>query len=167
MTRAILLAGGNVGDTAAVLERAEALLAERVGIVTLRSSRYTTEAWGFEATQPFVNQLFAVDTELDPEPLLDTLQGIEAELGRDRAVEAEWKAQSGARYTSRTLDLDILFYGDRMIRTARLTVPHPLIGERTFALEPLCECFAELRHPESGRTMRALLDDLYERENQR
>ncbi len=137
--RAVILGGGNVGDVPASLDAAERMMASRVGEIVARSGLHESEPWGFEAEQGFVNRAWVVETPLEPEALLDALQAIEEELGRDRRCEAECKAASGARYLSRTMDLDILFCGGERIRTERLTVPHPLIMEREFAIVPACE----------------------------
>ncbi len=139
MHRAIILAGGNIGDVAMRFVEAERLLAERGVAITARSQNYESRAWGFESEMLFVNCAWEVATELEAEALLDVLQKVEALLGRNRVLEAEEKAQRGAKYCSRTLDLDILFYDEEHISTERLEVPHPLIMEREFVITPLCE----------------------------
>ncbi|MBR5807625.1 MAG: 2-amino-4-hydroxy-6-hydroxymethyldihydropteridine diphosphokinase [Alistipes sp.] len=137
--RATILAGGNVGDTAARFIEAERLLAERGVEVVARSQNYESRAWGFESEMLFTNCAWEVATELDAEPLLDALQEVENLLGRNRDEERKIKAESGERYCSRTLDLDILFYDEEHIASERLKVPHPLIMERDFVITPLCE----------------------------
>ena len=139
MHRAIVLAGGNIGDVAARFVEAEQCLAERGVSVVARSQNYESRAWGFESEMLFVNVAWEVETALEAEALLDVLQATEAQLGRDREVEREVKMREGARYCSRTLDLDILFYDEEHISTERLKVPHPLIMERDFVIVPLCE----------------------------
>ncbi len=139
MHRAIILAGGNIGDVAARFVEAERLLAERGAKVVTKSQSYESKAWGFESEMLFVNVAWEVETALESEQLLDALQEVEALLGRDREVEKVQKAENGARYCSRTLDLDILFYDEEHISTERLKVPHPLIMEREFVITPLCE----------------------------
>ena len=139
MHRAIILAGGNIGDVAARFVEAERLLAERGAKVVAKSQNYESKAWGFESEMLFVNVAWEVETALEAEALLDVLQATEAQLGRDREVEREVKIREGARYCSRTLDLDILFYDEEHISTERLKVPHPLIMERDFVIVPLCE----------------------------
>ena len=139
MHRAIILAGGNIGDVAARFVEAEQLLAERGVKIMARSKKYTTKSWGFESELLFTNAAWEVATELKPEDLLDALQEVEALLGRDRDIEREEKEREGVRYCSRTLDLDILFYDEEHISTERLKVPHPLIMERDFVIEPTCE----------------------------
>lgn len=139
MHRAIVLAGGNIGDVAMRFVEAERLLSKRGVAVVARSQNYESRAWGFESEMLFVNSAWEVETALEPEMLLDVLQEVEALLGRDREEEQKTKAERGARYCSRTLDLDILFYDEEHISTERLSVPHPLIMEREFVIKPLCE----------------------------
>ena len=139
MHRAIILAGGNIGDVAMRFVEAEQLLAERGVVVVARSRNYESKAWGFESELLFVNAAWEIETVLASEQLLDVLQEVEALLGRNREVEREMKAQNGEKYCSRTLDLDILFYDEEHISTERLNVPHPLIMEREFVITPLCE----------------------------
>ena len=139
MHRAIILAGGNIGNVAERFVEAERVLAERGVEVVARSQNYESRAWGFESEMLFVNVAWEVATELEAEKLLDVLQAVEAALGRDRIEEQKIKAERGERYCSRTLDLDILFYDEEHIATERLKVPHPLIMERDFVIEPTCE----------------------------
>ena len=137
--RAIILAGGNIGDTVARFVEAERLLVERGVEVVERSQNYTSRAWGFESEMLFANCAWVVATDLEAEPLLDVLQEVENLLGRNRAEEQKIKAERGERYCSRTLDLDILFYDEEHIESERLKVPHPLIMEREFVITPLCD----------------------------
>lgn len=149
--KAVILAGGNTARTPARLEQAAAEL-EKLGTLTHRSGQYPSKSWGFEATD-FLNQAFELETELPPESLLDALQTIE---NRDRAHEDK----KNQRYASRDLDLDILFYGDQTIDTPRLTVPHPLLPERVFALRPLCEWMPDYRHPTHKSTIKEMMKTL-------
>lgn len=160
MHRVTLLLGCNIGDREATLRRATDLLKERVGEIVGRSKIYSTRAWGFQSEELFANQAVVLHTELEPEPLLDSTQSIEQELGRDRAKEREIKNLSGERYCSRTMDIDIMFYDDEVIATPRLTIPHPLMQEREFALEPMCELEGERLHPRLNKTLNELYNEL-------
>ena len=128
-----------MGNTARRFVEAEQLLSERGVRVVARSQNYESRAWGFESEMLFTNCAWEVATELEAETLLDALQEVENLLGRNREEEQKIKAESGERYCSRTLDLDILFYDEEHISTERLQVPHPLIMEREFVITPLCE----------------------------
>ena len=115
---------------------------------------------GIPAAERFSNQALEVSTDLTPHEVLDACQRIERELGRNRAAEAVEKASSGAVYCSRPIDIDIIFYDDEVIGDERLTVPHPLLAEREFALVPLCEIMRQRRHPVTGATVGEMLDAL-------
>ncbi len=121
------------------------------------SHRYESEAWGFQAAQPFFNQALEISTDLTPHEVLDAVQAIERELGRNRAAEQIEKAATGARYASRPIDIDILFYSDQVIGDERLQIPHPQLAEREFALAPLNEIMRAFRHPVTGRTVGEML----------
>ena len=163
MARVALLLGGNQGDVKRTLQTAQQLINSRVGAVLRCSHRYESEPWGFPAAQRFSNQALEVSTDLSPREVLDACQGIERELGRNRAAEAIEKASSGAAYSSRPIDIDIIFYGDEVIDDERLTVPHPLLAEREFALQPLAEIMRRHRHPVTGVTVGEMLDALRNR----
>ena len=145
------------------LQTAQQLINSRVGAVLRCSHRYESEPWGFPAAQRFSNQALEVSTDLSPLEVLDACQGIERELGRNRAAEAIEKASSGAAYSSRPIDIDIIFYGDEVIDDERLTVPHPLLAEREFVLQPLAEIMRRHRHPVTGVTVGEMLDALRNR----
>ncbi len=163
MARVVLLAGGNIGDVKTRLQRAQQLINDRVGAVLRCSHRYESEPWGFAAGTRFSNQALEISTDLTPEEVLDAVLAIEADLGRDRRAEQREKELSKAPYASRTIDIDLLFYDDLVLRSERLTLPHPLLAEREFALVPLCEIMRTRRHPVSGRTMEELLEELKQR----
>lgn len=163
MARVALLLGGNQGDVKRTLQTAQQLINSRVGAVLRCSHRYESEPWGFPAAQRFSNQALEVSTDLSPLEVLDACQGIERELGRNRAAEAIEKASSGAAYSSRPIDIDIIFYGEEVIDDERLTVPHPLLAEREFALQPLAEIMRRHRHPITGVTVGEMLDALRNR----
>ena len=151
MTRCFILFGSNQGDRMALLEQACTLINNRCGLLAERSSAYLTAPWGFEAETWFLNALLAVETELEPDALMDTLMEIEATLGRERDPAA-------TGYQSRTADLDILYYGDRIVHTEKVTAPHPRLHLRRFALVPLCELIPDFLHPIFNQSQQQLLD---------
>lgn len=154
-----------MGDRRASLEEAAWLTAERVGSVVASSQVRETGPWGEMAgegeAQDFLNQVLVVETSLSPEQLLEATQQIEKELGRER--KKEFCNSIRRRYRPRTIDIDILFYEDTLVSTPRLTVPHPLIAEREFVLEPLAEVLPGLRHPVTGMTATEMLEALKQR----
>ena len=136
-SRAYIGLGANLGaDLGATLTQAALHLAAlpQTQVVAL-SSLWRSAPVDAEGPD-FVNAVAALDTELAPMALLDALQAIELAHGRERPY----------RHASRTLDLDLLLYGDVVLDTARLTLPHPRLGERAFVLRPLMEIAPELAH---------------------
>jgi 2-amino-4-hydroxy-6-hydroxymethyldihydropteridine diphosphokinase len=95
--------------------------------------------------------------------LLEAVNDIERRLGRDRTAEQKVKSATGARYASRSIDIDILFYDDLVIESERLTLPHPRIAEREFVLEPLSEVVPEWQHPISGKSVQQMNEELKRR----
>ena len=124
--------GSNLGDREQMLNRAIALIGERVGEVQRVSSFIETEPWGFKSKHPFLNAACLVLTTLSPEQCLETTQQIERELGRKR------KSRNGV-YHDRPIDIDLLMYDDLELSTPRLTLPHPRMKEREFVMIPLRE----------------------------
>ena len=125
------------------------LLSRDAGNVIGVSSVYESEPWGFDDPQWFLNQVVALETNLAPFNLLESIQGIEKTLGRLRANNG---------YQSRTIDIDILLYGNLVINTPELVIPHPRMTERMFALLPMSEISPELKHPLLLRTMGYLME---------
>ena len=139
-----------MGDKDQIFAQACLLINNRCGRVVAVSAAYESEPWGFEAKEWFLNRLVIVETELEPEAMIRQLLDIEAELGRVRHPEVEG-------YTSRPVDLDILYFGSRIVLTDSLTIPHPRLHLRRFALLPLCELVPELVHPALNLTQAELL----------
>jgi 2-amino-4-hydroxy-6-hydroxymethyldihydropteridine diphosphokinase len=141
--RAYVALGANLGDREATLRRALELLSERpdVEVVAVSSFR-ETDPVGYLDQPRFLNAAAALETMLGPEELLQTLLSVERDLGRIRG---------GPRFGPRTIDLDLLVYGDRSIDEPGLEVPHPRLHERRFALEPLAEIAPGLVVPGRGR----------------
>jgi 2-amino-4-hydroxy-6-hydroxymethyldihydropteridine diphosphokinase len=143
--------GSNVGDRAANLEAAIARL-NSLGEVVAVSSFYETEPVGFAAQPWFLNCVVKLDTEKTPKQLLAGILDLEQEMGRRRMQ------KNGPR----TIDIDILLYGDSIIKTKGLIIPHPAMHERRFVLEPMAEIAPEVLHPVFKRTIRELRDALPE-----
>lgn len=158
--RTILLTGSDAPDRAEVLHRASAMIARRIGEVEAASEVCASAPWGFEADTEFLNQALAVRTDLEPEQVLDEVLRIECELGRQREAEAQQKALTGQPYASRAVDIDVMFYDDVVLDTPRLTLPHPLLHVREFALRPLCMIAGDVMHPVLGLRLRDIYDGL-------
>ena len=139
MTDVVILGGGNIGDVKSRLDTAETLIAERIGEVISRSEWYTTEPWGFESSADFTNRAWLVSTALEATEVLEHLLTIEVELGRNRKAEYCAKVLGHQSYADRMVDLDILLYGQRVVVTPHLQVPHPRLLERDFAMIPMCD----------------------------
>lgn len=144
---AYLLLGSNIGDRAAHLQQAQRTLAATAGKVVAASALYETAAWGVENQAAFLNQVLAVRTALDAPALLAACLATEQQAGRERHQ----------RWAARTLDVDILLYGEAIIQTPTLTVPHPALPARRFALTPLAELAPQLMHPQLQQTINELL----------
>ena len=151
MERAYVGLGANLGDREAALHGALELLrsAQGVDVVGVSALR-ETDPVGYTDQPSFLNAAAAVDTALSARELLELLLAVERELGRTRM---------GPRFGPRTIDLDLLLHGDSVIDEPGLTVPHPRLHERRFALEPLADLDPTLTIPGHG-PVSALLDDL-------
>jgi 2-amino-4-hydroxy-6-hydroxymethyldihydropteridine diphosphokinase len=145
VSRAYVGFGGNLGDPAKTLRAAAAELGRRAGHLAAASPVYRSDPVGLIDQPPFLNAVAAVDTDLDPDALLDVLLAIEAAHGRVRDV----------RWGPRTLDLDLVSFDDVVRDDPRLTLPHPRAHEREFVLRPLCDLAPDL--PLAGRPAREWL----------
>ena len=142
VTRAYVGLGGNLGNRQSAIRRALALLGERPGVeVVLVSSLRETDPVGIVDQPPFLNGAAMIETSLGAAELLAELLAVELQLGRVR---------DGRRFGPRTIDLDLLLYGDQVVDQPGLTVPHPRLHERSFALEPLAELDPDLCIPGRG-----------------
>ena len=149
MNTAYLLIGGNVGDRAANLQTALKRISETCGTITSTSSLYETAAWGNTNQPSFYNQAVVVTTPLSPVALMDQLLEIELEMGRIRIQ----------KYGPRTIDLDILMIDELVISSEKLTIPHPQMQNRRFALLPLVEVAPTLTHPLLDQSIEDLLQN--------
>ena len=148
---AYLLLGSNISPRIDYLTSAKELIEGEIGTIQACSSIYESDPWGFESEHCFLNQVLLVDTFLSPGDLLNASQKIEKLLGRVR------KSEGG--YTSRTIDIDILFFDESVVSLPDLTIPHKQIQNRRFTLLPLVEIVPDLRHPLSKKTCRQLLEE--------
>ena len=156
---AVIACGSNLGDPEKQIECAEKALSGAAGISLIKKSiLYETKPVGFEAQPDFLNGAFLIETSLSPHELIGKLQGIEEEQGRTRTV------QNGPR----TIDLDLIFYGEEVISAwhllngARhfLEVPHPRMHEREFVLKPLMDIAPDWNHPTLRKTVQELYEEL-------
>ena len=137
MSGIYLLLGSNLGDRMVMLEKAQTLVEQQLGPVKAQSSLYETAAWGIENQAAFLNQVLEIETPLSPQDLLQAALTVEQQLGRVRAQ----------KWGPRSLDLDILYYGEQVMESPELTLPHPQLHLRRFTLVPLCEIAPLWVHP--------------------
>jgi 2-amino-4-hydroxy-6-hydroxymethyldihydropteridine diphosphokinase len=144
-----LLLGSNLGDRANTLMSARKLIVEKVGPIVHQSSIYETAAWGLTDQPAFLNQVIEIETTIPPEEVLRNILDIEHELGRVRYE----------RWGARVIDIDLLYYRDSILDSARLTIPHPRIQDRRFTLVPLNEIAPDFLNPLLQKSSRQLLAD--------
>ena len=158
-----LLLGSNMGDREKNLSEALRLIEEAFkGLVhtpVIRSSVYETEAWGFESDDKFLNQAVAFDTDIDAELIMRMCLIIEKQVGRVR-YGMNFDSTGKRVYESRNIDIDMMLYGDKIIDTEILKIPHPRLHEREFALLPLTEIAPDVMHPTLHKSMRELLEEI-------
>jgi 2-amino-4-hydroxy-6-hydroxymethyldihydropteridine diphosphokinase len=151
MNCAYLLLGSNLDDRSALLQRAKEAISSGIGNITRESSVYESEPWGFRTEHRFLNQVIRIETNYKPLQVLNEILQIETKLGRNRI--------DGQGYTSRLIDIDILFYNDEIISEDKLTIPHPKIPERMFTLLPLSELDRSMIHPGSRKSISDLMNE--------
>ncbi|MES2518111.1 MAG: 2-amino-4-hydroxy-6-hydroxymethyldihydropteridine diphosphokinase [Bacteroidota bacterium] len=145
-----LLLGSNLGNREDILENAIQLLGQQLGEITAQSMFYATAPWGVTDQPDFLNLALAISTRLKPLEILKITQSIENQLGRIR------KEKWGARL----IDIDIIFYGNKIIDELHLKIPHPLMQDRDFVLTPMIEIAPNFVHPILGETILVLRDKL-------
>ena len=148
MNKVYLLIGGNMGDRLQNLRQSIKRLSA-CGTVVQQSAVYETEAWGKTDQEPFLNQALLLQTNLPAQRLIGAILAIEEDMGRSRTE----------KYGPRIIDIDILFYNDAIIHEPHLTIPHPEIQNRRFALAPMHEIAPHLIHPVLHKTMQQLLEE--------
>ncbi len=158
--RTVLMFGSDAADAEKKVVEAINRVAAEVGRIERVSQSYRSRAYGFSSEREFVNRTAAVTTRLTAEELLDAVNAIEAQMGRDREAERRQQQITGERYASRPIDIDIVFYGDESYATDQLTIPYHFLSEREYALRPLAEVAGDYRHPQIGRTPREMLAEL-------
>lgn len=153
-TRAVIGMGSNMGDRKGYLTKALEEIEKRAGVITGRSQIIETRAYGYTEQDDFLNMVASIETALTPHELLSVLQDIEHELGRVRTI----------HWGPRTIDLDILYYGDEIIDDNDLHVPHPDLYNREFVLRPLAELDENYIDPRKNQTIKQLFKELMTRE---
>ncbi len=150
MNKAVLLLGTNVGDRPGNLERATAEITRVLGKVVQQSSIYETAPWGNINQENFLNSVIVIQSEMKAEEMMQNILTIEEKMGRMRMI----------KWEPRIIDIDILFWGDEIIFTKNLIVPHPNLHERKFTLVPLAELMPGFIHPVLKKSVSDLLVEL-------
>jgi 2-amino-4-hydroxy-6-hydroxymethyldihydropteridine diphosphokinase len=150
MNKAFLLFGSNIGDAIEHINSAISNLENNDCQFISKSSFYETMPWGFESNQAFVNQVSFIETKLSPIEFLELILKIEIEMGRIRNIE---------QYSSRNIDIDILYYNDEILDAEKLIIPHPRLHLRNFTLIPLTEIAPEYIHPLLKKSNKELLEN--------
>ena len=149
MAKVYIGLGTNLGDKEQNLRMSIKKIEERIGNVVSLSAFYATAPWGFSSENSFLNAAVCVETTLLPLQVLEETQRIERELGRTE------KSVNGL-YADRLIDIDLLLYDDRVMDAEGLILPHPLMTERRFVMEPLSEIAPDVVHPVLHKTMKEL-----------
>ena len=149
MNRTYLLIGGNVGNRLKNLRAARKQITIKCGVIIKQSAIYETAAWGKTDQSAFLNQVLLIETEFSAQEVLHRILKAELEMGRMR----------NEKFGPRTIDIDILFFNDDVIHEEGLSIPHPQLHLRKFALEPLNEIAPDLKHPVSGKTVQEMLSE--------
>jgi 2-amino-4-hydroxy-6-hydroxymethyldihydropteridine diphosphokinase len=147
-----VLLGSNLGDKKSWLLNATTMIAKECGPILNKSSVWQSKSWGYDSQHHYLNQAVMIDWMGDPEILMNLLLKIEAALGRTRSAEIG--------YADRVIDLDILAIENQVIQGELVTLPHPRLHQRAFALLPLLELAPTWQHPVLHLTVEQLLDQV-------
>ena len=149
MHQVFLGIGGNIGNKQLNFEKIHILAGKELGRIVGMSSIYESPPWGFLAEEDFWNQVLHIETQLEPAELIEKINELEQLFGRKRDAEF---------YTSREMDIDVLYFDDLVVITEKLVIPHPRIAQRMFVLVPLAEIAPSFVHPVLNLTNRQLLE---------
>ncbi|WP_461452928.1 2-amino-4-hydroxy-6-hydroxymethyldihydropteridine diphosphokinase [Mucilaginibacter sp.] len=150
MNKVYLLLGSNLGNRQLFLQQAIERISGQIALIIEKSSIYETQSWGKSDAPDYLNQVILLQTDMPARLILEKILAIEIVLGRKR--EEKWG--------SRTIDIDILFYGDEIINEPDLQIPHPELHKRRFTLSPLNEIASKFKHPGCKKTIFELNNEL-------
>ena len=153
MQQVFLGIGGNLGNKNENFKYVSSLIENHLGKILQASSKYETPPWGFHAEESFWNQVLLIETKHSPEILLKEIHKIEELFDRKRDEK---------EYSSRKMDIDILYYDDIFLEEKKLTIPHPLLHQRKFVLVPLAEIAPEFKHPLLRLTSVQMLENCHD-----
>ncbi|MEO7120634.1 MAG: 2-amino-4-hydroxy-6-hydroxymethyldihydropteridine diphosphokinase [Ginsengibacter sp.] len=151
MEKVFIGLGGNIGNVSETFDLVLKHLNEKIGPVVKSSSRYKTEPWGNKNQDNFLNQVIVAETSLNPNEVLKQIYDIEKKLGRDR--------DKNNQFAPRTIDIDILFFGNKIINEENLIIPHPRLHLRNFVLTPMLEIAPDFIHPTFNKSIRDLANN--------
>ncbi|CDN31267.1 2-amino-4-hydroxy-6-hydroxymethyldihydropteridin e pyrophosphokinase [Mucinivorans hirudinis] len=152
MKELILLLGSNLGAREEYLSSAREMISCSLCNILASSSVYKSEAFGYQSDNGYLNQVVVGLCDVEAELVLKKIHEIEDVLGRVR--------KAGVRFSDRTIDIDILYYGDMILNSPELTIPHPQIDKRLFVLEPLSELFPYKKDPRTGKKIQEMVNSL-------
>ena len=150
MVEVYLGLGTNIGDRAKNLASVRGRLAGLFDAIVSVSPVYISKPWGYKSEHDFYNQVIAIITEVDAFDLLDLAQETENKMGRIRSMKG---------YSDRIIDIDILFYGNEIISSKPLIIPHPLLHKRMFVLQPMADIAPDFIHPVFNKTIAELIKE--------
>ncbi len=158
MNRVVLSIGANLGDKYVNCEKAVSYISSKIGYIISKSDTYESEAWGFNSVDNFINSVVIVDTHLSADSLIKVIWDIELMFGKERGSmldivdsyanrKEDYANNTPTSYSSRFMDIDIIYYNSDILSSDILDIPHKLISERSFVLIPLCDVAPDFIHP--------------------